>query len=456
MLHAMTRSTAGLSFGLIAIAATFASQACSGATDNNVGPSTSGPIDLDGGGKVVGPKELPCDVDKILEDNCRKCHGVTPQYSAPMSLVTWSDLHARAPSDESKSVFELIGGRIANDAKPMPPSPNPRLGQSDRDVLTQWASAGAPKGPPSCEGTTPGDQDSGPLVQCTPDITLAPESPYEMPTDAGDQYVCWGVDLTRTTPTHITAFAPKIDNTKIVHHVVLFEAQSAVSPKPTPCSSGGSLQWRMVMGWAPGAKGVELPAEAGFPIATSGATHYVMQMHYSNPQKLAGEKDATKMELCSSPPRKYEADVIAFGTQDIKIPAVPPAGGVYTKDCSITVPSQFAGLHLFASMPHMHKLGVSMSTTLTPAGGGAEVDLGTDANFDFSSQSWHPFNAVTKKDDVIRTVCGYKNTTGQPVNFGEKTAEEMCYSFTMYYPRIKAAVWSWATPAISSTCKPDP
>ena len=58
-------------------------------------------------------KEL---VDKILEDNCRKCHGVTPQYSAPMSLVTWSDLHARAPSDESKSGENVVGMPCASES----------------------------------------------------------------------------------------------------------------------------------------------------------------------------------------------------------------------------------------------------------------------------------------------------------------------------------------------------
>ncbi|MBN9163051.1 MAG: hypothetical protein J0I07_18950, partial [Myxococcales bacterium] len=59
--------------------------------------------------------------------------------------------------------------------------------------------------------------------------------------------------------------------------------------------------------------------------------------------------------------------------------------------------------------------------------------------------------------DVIRTKCSWTNNTGEPVRFGEKTADEMCYSFTMYYPRIKSSIWSWAAPAsgppIGATCK---
>ena len=61
--------------------------------------------------------------------------------------------------------------------------------------------------------------------------------------------------------------------------------------------------------------------------------------------------------------------------------------------------------------------------------------------------------AVTKANDVIKTRCTWKNTTGDVVRFGEKTADEMCYSFTTYYPRINSALWSWAAPAIASQCQ---
>ncbi len=39
------------------------------------------------------------------------------------------------------------------------------------------------------------------------------------------------------------------------------------------------------------------------------------------------------------------------------------------------------------------------------------------------------------------------------VKFGETTVEEMCYSFTMYYPKVQQALWSWALPAVTSTCQ---
>ena len=443
--------------GLGALASVVVLAGACGGTTSGAGPSQSGPVDADGG--TVGqaqPSGLPCDVDAVLAANCRKCHASPPLFGSPMPLMTWENLHAAAPSDASKKVYEMALGRVANDDAPMPPVPNARLSDADRKTLSDWAAAGAPRGTEDCGGTT---APPPPGLSCTPSLSLEPEAEWEMPEDAGDEYVCWGVDLAKKEPTHITAFAPHVDNTEITHHIVLYESPTKYSGVPTPCSSGSALSWRMVLGWAPGVGPLELPPEAGFPVSTdtSRPTHYVVQMHYSNPQKLKGKKDKSRIDLCTSPPRKHEADVMAFGSQDFTIPAAPPPGGAYSIDCALTVPGSFAGIHFFAAMPHMHKLGVAMSTTLTPKDGGPTVDLGTMPKFDFQTQAWLPLDATTKSGDVIRTTCSWVNGTGEPVGFGENTADEMCYSFTMYYPRIKSSLWSWAAPAsgppIGASCK---
>jgi hypothetical protein len=427
-----------------------------GATAAEIGPGTGadgGPTTTPVDPGVAG--SLPCAVDKVLAASCRSCHDASPKFGALMPLVTFADLQRPAVSDSKRKVYELVAERIADDVKPMPQPPNARLSAADRSTLTAWAAAGAPAAAPNDCAVVPPPPPV--MTTCKPDLPIGPASDWEMPTDSGDEYVCYGVELTRPSPTHVIGFSPRIDNTKIVHHVVLFEAESAVSPTPTKCNSGGSLQWHMVTGWAPGGKGFELPPEAGFPLKTTGSTHYVVQMHYSNPQALAGQKDHSGFDLCTSPPRQYEADVLAFGTQTITI----PAGAAYDRVCSITVPSQLAGIHLIAAMPHMHKLGTDMSTQLFAGGaGGAATDLGTIKGWNFNNQPWLDIKgagtgggAVTKAGDVITTRCAWMNTTGAEVKFGEKTADEMCYSFTTYYPRIAAPVWSWAAPAIASTCQ---
>lgn len=448
------------SFGPLPFVAAIAlASACSAtngaAPGSSGGTSTITPVGPDG---VAGP--LPCEVDAILAANCRKCHDASPKYGAPMALVTAEDLHAPAKSNPARRVYELVPERIADDRNPMPQPPNARLSDADRTTLSSWAAIRAPAGTAAC-GTTTKPPPDVVATKCTPDLPIAPASDYTMQ-GANDIYVCYGVELTRPTPTQVVGFSPRIDNTSIVHHVVLFESDQAVSATPAECNAGGSLRWRMVTGWAPGGKGFELPPEAGFPLQKTGATHYVVQVHYSNPQALTGQTDHSGFDLCTtSPPRKYDADVIAFGTQNIKI----PANGSLTAKCSTAMKGDYAGLHFIASMPHMHKLGTDMSTQLFAGGaGGAASDLGTVKGWSFNTQAWIEINNggsanggfVSASGDIVTTSCSWKNTPGNgEVNFGEKTSDEMCYSFTTYYPRIPGLL-SWAQPALTSTCTTGP
>jgi hypothetical protein len=394
------------------------------------------------------PSGLPCDVDAILANRCQRCHSSPPQYGAPMPLVMHADLVAGSPSDANVKVHDRVLQKIADDADPMPPPPNTRLEAGEIATLRAWVESGAPSSTVNC--STPPVVDPGLDVKCTPDLSIGPGTPWEMPQSTRDEYVCYGVDISRPSPTHITGFVPRIDNATIVHHILLLEAPSAYSPTPTPCGSGTSIQWRIVMGWAPGSKGLEMPADVGFPVGSGGSTtHYVVQMHYSNINGLAGQKDATGFDLCTSALRKYEADVLAFGTRRINI----PPNATKTADCSYKIPSQAGQTNLIAALPHMHKLGTAMSTTMTPAGGGTEVDMGTMTTFSFDTQAWLPLTGALKPGDTVRTKCTWKNNTGAPVGFGERTEDEMCYSFTMYYPRIRLPFWSWAAPAELSSCQ---
>lgn len=440
---------AALAAGAFALAV-----ACGGTTTEAGGSSSGGSSSSSSsssgssGDPTPVKTDLPCAVQTVLEKNCQSCHASSPKFGAPIPLVTRADLLAPAPSDASKRVIDRVLERVASDAKPMPPPPAERLAQADRDVLSAWVTAGTPANAEGCTTTTKPPVDPG--VDCTPDLPVKPGAAWEMPTQAGDEYVCYGVEITRPTPTHVVGFAPRIDNSTIVHHIVLFESTSAYPSTPQKCDSGASLSWRMIMAWAPGGKGLSMPKEAGFPLKTSGATHYVVQMHYSNPQGLPGQKDTSGFDLCTSAPRPQEADVLAFGTTNISI---PPNSVNFARTCSIKVPSQLAGLNLIAAMPHMHKLGSAMTTKLQPAGGGAEIDLGTQAAYSFDTQAWLPVAAKTQTGDTIRTTCTWTNPTSGTVKYGEKTDDEMCYSFTVYYPKVKSPIWSWATPAYTSNCQ---
>jgi mono/diheme cytochrome c family protein len=440
------RIGAGLVFvGLGAVAA-----ACSGTTTTGVTPGgnpDASSADLDGatrgdGGAVTGPTGLPCDVDKVLAQHCRTCHSDPPQFGAPMALTTWDALTAPARSDPSKKVYELVSARIKSDQAPMPQPPNPRLTSQEIGIIDSWIAAGTPKSTTTCSNTTP-DAGTQPL-SCTPDQTLAPASAWTMPQNTLDEYVCYGVDVTAAQKRHIIAIAPVVDNPKIVHHLLLFQTDQAVSPTPAKCSSpGGGPGWRMMFGWAPGGKNIELPQEAGFP--QEGTVHYAVQVHYNNANALVGEKDKSGFKYCTGAPRPNDADVMAFGNVQFRI----PPNGARTTTCKMTYPSSYSPITLFAALPHMHQLGKEISTVkLGPNGSGTPVDIGTANPYDFQNQVFQEFKVNVGPNDVIQTKCRWQNTTNSEVRFGEGTGDEMCYSFTMYYPKITQTLYNWQAPAL--------
>ncbi|MGZ5971116.1 MAG: monooxygenase [Polyangiales bacterium] len=391
---------------------------------------------------------LPCAVDRVLSERCTRCHASTPLYGAPMPLVTYEDLHATL--DDGRKVYDAVAARIADDAKPMPPSPGARLSEAERASITSWIAAGAAPGercadPPRDGGGAPVAPDP---IGCTPDVTVKPASAWNMSATDKDVYACFGFEQTVSAKKHATAFRIKVDNPKIVHHVLLFQSDSAVDPTPHPCAATSLATWRMVYGWSPGSKARELPAEAGIPI--EGTTHWVVQVHYNNAKGLSGEKDSTGFEMCTTDSlRKYDADMLVFGTMDIKI---PPKSKV-DKTCTFS-PSFLPPIHIVSGSPHMHGLGRTLTTTLEKKDG-TKIDLGSAPSFDWNNQQAYSVAAgtVVEPEDRVVSRCVWENATDRTVQWGEGTDDEMCYSFTMYYPKIEQSLWSWVAPALLSSCK---
>jgi Copper type II ascorbate-dependent monooxygenase, N-terminal domain/Copper type II ascorbate-dependent monooxygenase, C-terminal domain len=424
--------------------------ACGGEAFGPTGSTGSTSTGAGSGG--ASARQLPCDVDAVLQANCRSCHSATPQFGAPMPLVTHEDLTAKAVSNPSKKVYELVGARTHDDQHPMPQPPNARLGASDQKILDDWIAAGAPSSSEPCSsGTGSGGGGGSGLPSCKPDIFLESKTPYTMPTNTNDVYVCYGIDVPVAQKRHITAFVPHIENTQIVHHIVLFQSSTAAPAGPTVCSLGGASGWQIVSVWAPGGKGFELPEVAGLPI--EGTAHYIVQVHYNNLTHLQGEMDASGFDLCTTAElRPNDADIMAFGTFKLDV----PAHGTADITCNFTSPVYAPTVHLMAAMPHMHKLGTEISTANHPGGTGAAVDLGTRNPWDFNAQFWTPLDQAVKPGDVVSTRCAWKNDGDADVHWGENTEDEMCFTFALYYPKINSAQWSWGLPSYLSKCSPTP
>ncbi len=267
-----------------------------------------------------------------------------------------------------------------------------------------------------------------------------------MPSNESDVYVCYGVDVPADGRADVVGFVPNIVNKKIVHHILLYQSDTAVSNTPTPCSGSLSITGnKLLYGWAPGGTPFELPPEAGMPMDPT--THYYVQVHYNNIQALVGQTDSSGFDLCSTTTaRPNAADMVAFGTVAISLP--PQATTV--DDCTYKWPAAAGSVHAIAAFPHMHQLGTAIWTKLDPAT--TDADMGANDPWDFNNQPFQPIAVDVAPGDTIETQCTWTNTTASTVMFGPDTEDEMCFSFTMYYPRADSFK-SWIQPALVSTCK---
>jgi hypothetical protein len=396
-------------------------------------------------------ESLPCAVDDVLARRCRSCHAEVPRFGAPMSLVRESDVLATGTGGKKR--FELMGERIHDTRSPMPPFPNSPLAGADLATLDAWIAAGAPAGAAAdtcaAQPPAPSAADAGSTLSCKPDVTMLPASAFAMPQSADDLYICYGFDVPVTGKRHLTAIAPKLDNTKIIHHLVLYETDVVASATPGSCDIAGLAKGRLLYGWAPGTGNLELPIEAGYPV--DGTKHFVVQIHYNNVKHLGGQTDASGFEFCTTDQlRANDADALAFGTESFTI----PAHGETDVSCDYTWPTTAPPVHVFSALPHMHQLGQQITTTQFPGGTGADVDLGSQQVWDFQNQVIVPVHATLSPGDRIQTRCRWKNPGDQSVSFGPTTEDEMCFSYTMYYPRFSFDGWSYITPATQSKCSP--
>ncbi len=87
---------------------------------------------------------LPCDVQKLLADQCTSCHGTKLSSDAPNHLVTYADLAAPSQSSPSKTNAQLSLERMQATKRPMPP--DGQLPSDQIAIFANWVNAGLPKG----------------------------------------------------------------------------------------------------------------------------------------------------------------------------------------------------------------------------------------------------------------------------------------------------------------------
>ncbi len=95
-------------------------------------------------------RQLPCEVDELLQQYCRSCHA-DPPIGAPMALLDHADLSADGSGGQL--VAQRALARMQDTNAPMPPGPASAPSADAVAAFAAWVDAGAP--PESCATAEP-------------------------------------------------------------------------------------------------------------------------------------------------------------------------------------------------------------------------------------------------------------------------------------------------------------
>ena len=402
-----------------------------------------GPAPAPGGGSGgtggAGSAGLPCDVATVLRDQCQTCHAATPLFGAPMSLTSYADTQAPARSDPSRPVWQLMKEQVEAGTMPQ----GSALTLAERAVLDAWFAAGAPGSSDACpDAGTPIDPNAGvgpEQLPCTPSHVLRAHAPgdrdakYPVPAPADNAYVCFNFKNPFLNGQQATAWAPIIDDERIIHHWILYgTTQEVVDGSVGPCPFGGEVLTAQIAGWAPGGTNTVLDPDVGLYLDYP---YLSLQVHYNN-VAFADGADASGVAFCTTPtPRLHTAGIATLGNVTFTIPAgarnYPVVG-----NCS-RLSTNGQPITVVDTWPHMHLLGSGLRTEHLRPGATlpslSDIPVGT---WQFEAQRHYPQRprAEVRSGDVLRTTCWFDNTRPRAVGYGEETEDEMCFNFVLAYP----------------------
>lgn len=393
---------------------------------------------------AAAPSTMPADVQAIIDANCVRCHSAPPQFGAPMPLGTWDAMHAPAVTDPSRRVYELVGIRIHDALRPMPPGG--QLPEAELATLDEWISRGAPAGAASTSdaGASIGPPVGPEHLPC--EVTHAFRAhapgdvsrPYALDPAAGNTIMCFAFASPFSEVEQGTAFAPIIDDPRVLHHWIIFGASAlptGIAPGDAwECGTALSQDSQFLTGWAPGGTNLVLPSDIGRELPNAGG-FVILQVHYWNVAGYDDVRDRSGVALCSTEsPREHEIGTSTLGSLNIRIPA-RATGHEVSGTCT---PAITEPVTIVASGPHMHTRGRTIRTEVLRGGSERDVEMLVELpSWDFNSQTGYPApggRLVIRPGDVLRTTCTFDNPDDAMVFFGERTEDEMCFNFVSAYP----------------------
>lgn len=391
------------------------------------------------------------DIACILYSHCTSCHHVGG--IAPMSLMTYAEA-----ANYGQAILNMVEGasdktyHLSTEMPPWPPDRtyqkyayDPTLSADEIQAIRDWVQNGTPQGNPANAPTPPTYSSQGTIPN--PDLTVTIPT-YTSTAASNDVYRYFALPSGLTADKYVQQWEVVPGNAEIVHHVLVFVDPTGSSlqddandPLPGFSQSAGApfTSYRLIGGWAPGAKPYTAPTGFGFKIDANSAI--VLQIHY--PKGSVGQQDSTtiRFKFATTPVRALSSNPILNHESNLTNgPLYIPANSTRTFNESFTLPG--VSLTFFSVFPHMHLIGRSIETFGIKPNGDTLKFIRIN-NWNFSWQGDYHFQRPIKvpAGTVLKSNAFYDNTLNNPFNpnnppqdvyQGEATGDEMMMTFFTY------------------------
>ena len=348
--------------------------------------------------------------EHAVEHACSQCHGDTPSFGAPYSLMNYADLMSGSPGERR---VDAMAAAIANGS--MPPAAFPAT-DADLDQILAWASC----------GTLTREPQSG--LEVDRPVFVPAESPrdgavpidvtaeeYGVGPDVRDLYVEFIFTGLVDEDRFITRLEGAVDQAEVVHHLVLARVS-------------GDEGFEYLYTWAPGTGAVDFP-EGGVRLRPTDTL--LLQLHYNNGAGLPNIEDSSGVRIWVDEPAGTEYAMVGPGpgASGFEIPAAQ-TGVVVETACAAA-----ETVSVYAVMPHMHEIGEGLEFLAVDAEGN-ERSLLSLSGWDFHTQRFYEIGEELREGESAIVRCAYNNPFNESVVAGEATSDEMCFAFAYVTPPI--------------------
>jgi len=264
---------------------------------------------------------------------------------------------------------------------------------------------------------------------------------YEVPAK-DTTYTCTPIELPYVQKYHVVRWRPVItpSSEPYVHHMVIFVCPRKETGAPYECGMAPQNCQGFLIAWSLGQTGNDWLDDYALPIGGANGPRYgMLQIHYNNPNEVAGIVDSSGIELFyTSQLRQFDMGSLTITTNMRSIFIPPFTDGVSQEaecpsECTQKYPHPIYIVNYF---PHMHEIGQKIWTQHI-RNGTELAEIHRDDHYDFQRQQSYSVNVTILPGDRMKLHCVWDamnrdwNTTG-----GESSRQEMCVLIMQYYPII--------------------